>query len=345
MLVLMGLLLPVLFAFTAVVVDIGYLYVTRRMLQNAVDAAALAGAQFLPEDPETARATANTYLANNIWATSPGSLPGSVDSITITVGRKFVPNDIITVTANRQVSFVVGPLVGFAGFNAAATATAIVGSPVRADCPLPLGLIDQNGSAPGMGYAFGEQVTLKLKVGDDVNSEQKCLIPPTNFIPLDINPGNFNTSDYHSELGGHCEEGEWLQAGQTVTNACEAANVVQNTYNGLMKYLGGRGRNLEDDGHIFSEVVQQVGDPPQTVIVNHGEGNLGCYRLAIMPVLVSHTNETIEGFAMVFIEKVNKTTLGGDYISVVVRFINPVTSSGSFGSYSHLGPKVIRLIV
>ena len=58
---------------TAFAVDVGYAYYAKRQLQSAVDAAALAGAQDLP-NATTAQATAISYAAAN----SPANLPASL---------------------------------------------------------------------------------------------------------------------------------------------------------------------------------------------------------------------------------------------------------------------------
>jgi Flp pilus assembly protein TadG len=55
----------------AFAIDVGYAYYAKRQLQSAVDAAALAGAQDLP-DITTATATAQSYAAAN----TPGNISG-----------------------------------------------------------------------------------------------------------------------------------------------------------------------------------------------------------------------------------------------------------------------------
>ena len=64
MLVMLTLLLPVMLGFVALTMDVGLALLERTNLQNAVDAAALAAAQELP-DSEAARAVAEQYLETN----------------------------------------------------------------------------------------------------------------------------------------------------------------------------------------------------------------------------------------------------------------------------------------
>lgn len=63
-LVLVALLMVVLLGFAALVVDVGNLYLTKTQLQNAADAAALAGAQELPT-ASTAKSTAIYFTGQN----------------------------------------------------------------------------------------------------------------------------------------------------------------------------------------------------------------------------------------------------------------------------------------
>lgn len=63
-LVMVALLLGVLLAFAALVIDVGYFYAEKRQLQTAVDAAALAGAQELP-DVTIAKSVAVDYAEKN----------------------------------------------------------------------------------------------------------------------------------------------------------------------------------------------------------------------------------------------------------------------------------------
>jgi hypothetical protein len=64
-LVLAALAMVVVLGFAAMAIDVGYWYSQKREVQNAVDAAALAAAQELPDDPNAAEAVALDYLDRN----------------------------------------------------------------------------------------------------------------------------------------------------------------------------------------------------------------------------------------------------------------------------------------
>ena len=75
-LVIFVLFLPVLIGFCALVLDVGNLYAQKRFVQNAADAAVLAGAQNLP-DSIAAQAQAQSYVTKNGGGTVVVSFPTS----------------------------------------------------------------------------------------------------------------------------------------------------------------------------------------------------------------------------------------------------------------------------
>lgn len=143
--VIVGLLIVAFVGMTALVVDMGSLYEDRRSLQSVADAAALAGAQELPESP----ALAIQKATDNIAINRP-----DITSIDIQIGTFFVANDQITVTVNNPDSPIYfGRIYGVNSADVDATATAIVGSPSGYSVA-PWGLLEGT-------YEFGEEYTLK----------------------------------------------------------------------------------------------------------------------------------------------------------------------------------------
>ena len=90
--VLMVLALAVLLGMCAMVLDVGSWFRTQRRLQGTADAAALAGAQQLPDNPSAAQTMALSYANQN---------GGNVLGSDITVGTLYQANDIIDVTAKK----------------------------------------------------------------------------------------------------------------------------------------------------------------------------------------------------------------------------------------------------
>lgn len=101
------LIILVLMAFASLALDAGAGLATRRKLQNAADAAALAAARelCLGRDPETAKTTASTYLVNN-GAMAIGAIGSSNSAITFSNN-----NTRVNITAKGQAKTIFGDLI------------------------------------------------------------------------------------------------------------------------------------------------------------------------------------------------------------------------------------------
>src|SRR5687767_13533112 len=98
----------------ALVVDFGMLLVSRTELSKAVDAAALAGAQELPDKP-SARTFAKRYVGLNV---SPARDAGPVSTVT------FPASNIIRVRATMNPPAFFSKVMGFTDFTVGAFAEA-----------------------------------------------------------------------------------------------------------------------------------------------------------------------------------------------------------------------------
>jgi Flp pilus assembly protein TadG len=104
----------------ALVLDVGNWFRDKRRLQGTTDAAALAGAQQLPDDPGSAKALALSYANKN-----GGDVAGADVVVTSTYGA----SDTISVKGQRNDSGIFSSVLGFAGANITAGAKARVGVP------------------------------------------------------------------------------------------------------------------------------------------------------------------------------------------------------------------------
>jgi Flp pilus assembly protein TadG len=153
--VLSILFLATLLAISAAVLDVGAWYRAHRHLQASVDAAALAGAQALPDDPALAAALADEYLDKNGGAT------------TRTIGLKSVESasDSVTVTASRQAPGIFAKVLGIETVKVTAKATATGG--LRPDEVTGVGPIAVDEQHPLLQCSpnpcFEEETTLDLK--------------------------------------------------------------------------------------------------------------------------------------------------------------------------------------
>jgi hypothetical protein len=135
--VLMTLSLVVIMGMAALVLDVGNWFHTKRRLQGTADAAALAGAQLLPNDSSGAQSQALAYANKN---------GGDVADGNITVSSTVLPNDTISVRARRTDPGIFSGILGVVSADIDARAKARVGPPTKAryvapmvvDCEHPL---------------------------------------------------------------------------------------------------------------------------------------------------------------------------------------------------------------
>ena len=135
--VLMVLALVVILGMAALVIDVGNWYHTKRRLQGTADAAALAGAQKLPDDPSGAQAMALSYANQN---------GGDVAGANIVVSSTDQANDTISVRARKTDPGFFSGVLGIASADIDARAKVRVGPPQQAryvapmvvDCAHPL---------------------------------------------------------------------------------------------------------------------------------------------------------------------------------------------------------------
>ena len=151
--VLTVLFLTALLGAAALVLDVGSWFREQRGAQSAADAAALAGAQALPESPGTSSALASDYLAAN---------EGGVGEFSWSTDR--LVNDTITVKVKRKAPGVFAKLFGIDSVNVGATARARSGSISKARYAAPIA-VDR--AHPMLNCSprpcFGEATTLDLQ--------------------------------------------------------------------------------------------------------------------------------------------------------------------------------------
>jgi hypothetical protein len=182
----------VLLGMAALVVDAGAWWRDKRRLQGTADAAALAAAQDLPENPSTARTTAMNYANQN---------GGDVADADIVIGSP--GNDTVAVTARRTDPGFFSNILGIGTANISARAKARVGPPVQALHVAPMvvdcnhGMIqncDGNGSP-----RFGPLNKTDLDYDPD------ALTAPGAFGMLNLDGGNGTP--------GSSEEADWIRFG------------------------------------------------------------------------------------------------------------------------------------
>ncbi len=187
--VLVAAALTALLVSAALVVDVGFAAVRKSQLQKALDAAALAGARFLPDDPQAAVETAVEYAEYN-------GVVLAKEDVSVTDA-----NTKITCTKSTDVNLFFGPAVGVERWRIGARATARVGAVKGAGgyAVLPLGILDQE-------LVFGQPYTLKYGGGSGEQGWYGALdITRTPPFPDPgaanrVIPGGGGASDYRDSL-------------------------------------------------------------------------------------------------------------------------------------------------
>ncbi len=141
-------------AMGAFVVDVGAWFRAHRATQAAADAAALAGAQALPDDPATATALALDYAAKN----GGGLQVGDIRLLSETL-----PNDTIAVTARRTAGSFLARVLGIGSVDLDATAQARAHNLAQASYAAPFGISKDEPFLSGPGCpCYGQTVTWDL---------------------------------------------------------------------------------------------------------------------------------------------------------------------------------------
>jgi putative Flp pilus-assembly TadE/G-like protein len=117
--VLTVLFLTVIVAMLAAVLDVGAWFRADRKLQGTVDAAALAGAQELPDNSGLAIANALSYANKN---------GGGVTGANVTISTTYIPNDTIKVTGTKSAPGVFSGVFGVDSVDVHGGAKARVGT-------------------------------------------------------------------------------------------------------------------------------------------------------------------------------------------------------------------------
>jgi Flp pilus assembly protein TadG len=145
-----------LFGMAALVLDVGSWYRAKRSLQSSADAAALAGAQALPDTPSSATSLAQTYATKNVPDLATND---------VSVSSNIVPNDRVTVHVTRPSPGFFAKLFGVDSVQVGATATAQSEGMAQAKYVAPITVRNTHPMLSGVGcpcYGPGNETTLPL---------------------------------------------------------------------------------------------------------------------------------------------------------------------------------------
>lgn len=182
----------VLIGMAAMVLDVGAWYRADRQTQATADAAALAGAQDLPDSTSAATASALDYADRN----DGGVEAGDVEFGSSLDGRG---TDTIKVTAHRPVAGIFTRLFGIDSVNARSSAKARVGAMDRAKWAAPIGVDYRH---PDL------RCTPTLECDPRFDT-------PTEIDFFKVGPGAFRLINIDSSRGGTSPQtlGDWIRSG------------------------------------------------------------------------------------------------------------------------------------
>jgi Flp pilus assembly protein TadG len=135
------------------VLDVGSWFRSQRVSQATVDAAALAGAESLPDDPAKAIADATSLAAKN----------GGTDGLTITIGTKWRQSDMITVKQTSTGDGFFSKVLGVSSVTIRTTSSAVSEAPTQVLYAAPIAVNIKHPDLSGPGCpCFHDPTTLPL---------------------------------------------------------------------------------------------------------------------------------------------------------------------------------------
>ena len=317
-LVLAAAAMVIILGFAALAIDVGRFLHERRELQNAADAAAMAGVRDLPSSPGAATSDAQEWAAKNDIA------PGELESVD--VSSTYVANDTLTVTVKRDVPFLFGRVLGLSGDTMHATAKARAGSAAGMAGLRPFGVLES-------AIKYDEPTILKYDSKDVTNG---------NFGALALDGSGSSVYRDTIKYGSHTEVCAQDQPGCShYIVPTEPGNMVGPTEKGVQYLLSNTAGACDE----FSEVLvpdTSTPDPNDYVLTDRcnpykpsppGDSQ----RVIITPVIDHLCNGrcdvTIQYFAMFFLEDLPSCT--GNDCQVKGRFARANVDLGALlGAYN-----------
>jgi Flp pilus assembly protein TadG len=302
-LILVALLMVVILGFAALTIDVGMMSLTKDDLQIAADAAALAGAQELPDYPDQAKTVAQNY------ATANGK---SGDDMTVTIGAD---NKSITVKVTRTENMSFARVLGVNSSTGSAIATASIG--VAASVPWIVPFVIAKPAA----FQYNQVYVMRMYGSGDFWDYSQTGYPNNYSYPSDYNNDavykNYPLSNRYpyqlDYMNVYIEQNTdfndyiyWLEYGYHKT-----FSINQNMY----YYAPSSGGTQSVDAF-----ARRASRDPNT---DYTKAKLGDGRVMLVPVVEkmlkrsTNTNGTVPikiiGFVGFFIEEVHKNNYGASF--------------------------------
>ncbi len=342
-LVLFVLALTVMVGFAAMTIDVGMLFEDRRQLQNAADAAALAGVAELPNDPATAKLKARE------WAVKHGYTASAIK--TIDVQTTAYPNDTIYVELEQDFDWFFGRVLGQTSDTVSGEAAAQVGSLAGTSNFMPWAIM------------LGDSTCLTLTGQPILNANCTVKVGAGNAITgwygaLDLDGTGGGAAEYRDNIIDGDAETVYCAAGQTESN-CQSfdveslsGNQVAGTDKGIDARLAnepacdGNGNGKDDFGEVF--VPDVSGTATYAVACPQAP------RLIIVPIVslngIPVKTVSIAGWSLAYLKSyscVGGNCNGTGHWEVQISMVDAVYSQSAayLGAYNPTSAVQIRRLV
>lgn len=163
--VVVALSITAMIGFAALIVDMSNLFLNKTRLSNMVDAAALAGVQDLPNDPQAGTVSAYSYAAQN---------GVSSDVVGVTISDN---NTAVTVAATRPVPLFFAPIFNMTSSDVTAHAKAKIVTISGTSGVVPFGVVKQQ-------FIYGAPYTLKEGPGTEYRGNFAALALGASGSPI-----------------------------------------------------------------------------------------------------------------------------------------------------------------
>jgi Flp pilus assembly protein TadG len=323
--VLFSFMLATLLMVVALVTDIGMLTVQRREIQNAADAAVLAGARVLPEQPDLAVADAKAYAYKN------GVGEDEVKAVSVlSTGET---NDSIEIEITRSVSFGFAKLLGISDGTVSVRAVAQTGTVIGGNAMAPFG-VEESVFA---GLNQGDTTTLKYNATTQTDG---------NFLPLSLD--GTGSAQYEENIQYGSEQ--WLCAAGYETANCsstvttEPGNMVGSTKRALEWVIENTSTSCDSYEEVFIVDSEDSRHEINPVCNRFSNPTSESYRLMLVPIISNLCNGrcdiTVQEFSLFFLESFTCGGGGlGNTCDVIGRYAQAEGNISSLiGSFDPDGP-------
>lgn len=312
----------------ALCTDIAVFYFNWSQLRKEADAAALAGASYLPTNPSKATATAVSYVGLNGQA---GDLNGQPTAGNL--GFNGLPNTSITVQLARPVPYYFGRVFGLLQSPVGVFATAAVQPissasgwiPIGMQCNSPSCFTCTPGSSgcPGYGACESGQSPTQVTLTYDDNSNPGS-VTPGNWQPLTCPSGGANggANAYRAALTSGCNAQLQVSSSGIGALQTKTGSIAKATFDGLSARIGNCGNA---SCPTVTAPAGVCGSSPSTNL-DPTNGRVVLIPLADIASAGSKP-ATIYGFAVGWIESVSWSSGRSTVVVDVIK--GPTTASGT----------------